>query len=81
MVNHVVNNLSFVVYIIHYSLHSLSSSCLSGWDSEIDIQKSIQLVRSQRSGMVQTEVSIVVLVVYGLSRNFSLHIATVQVCL
>ena len=27
-----------------------------GWDSEIDIQKTIQLVRAQRSGMVQTEV-------------------------
>ena len=28
-----------------------------GWDNEIDIQKTIQLVRAQRSGMVQTEVS------------------------
>ena len=27
-----------------------------GIDNEIDIQKSIMLVRSQRSGMVQTEV-------------------------
>lgn len=26
-----------------------------GWDNEIDIQKTIQLVRAQRSGMVQTE--------------------------
>ncbi len=26
-----------------------------GWDTEIDIQRSIQLVRAQRSGMVQTE--------------------------
>lgn len=26
-----------------------------GWDDEIDIQKTIQLVRAQRSGMVQTE--------------------------
>ncbi len=30
----------------------------SGWESEIDIQKTIQLVRAQRSGMVQTEVSV-----------------------
>lgn len=29
---------------------------LAGWDNEIDIQKTIQLVRAQRSGMVQTEV-------------------------
>ena len=29
----------------------------SGFDNEIDIQKSIMLVRAQRSGMVQTEVS------------------------
>ena len=26
-----------------------------GWDNEIDIQRTIQLVRAQRSGMVQTE--------------------------
>ena len=29
---------------------------MPGWDNEIDIQKTIQLVRAQRSGMVQTEV-------------------------
>lgn len=28
---------------------------MSGWDNEIDIQRTIQLVRAQRSGMVQTE--------------------------
>ena len=28
---------------------------LAGWDNEIDIQRTIQLVRAQRSGMVQTE--------------------------
>lgn len=27
----------------------------TGWDNEIDIQRTIQLVRAQRSGMVQTE--------------------------
>lgn len=29
--------------------------CVSGLDCEIDIQRTIQRVRSQRSGMVQTE--------------------------
>jgi len=29
---------------------------IPGFDNEIDIQKSIMLVRAQRSGMVQTEV-------------------------
>ena len=28
----------------------------TGWDNEIDIHKTIQLVRAQRSGMVQTKV-------------------------
>lgn len=30
-------------------------ACLLGLDCEIDIQRTIQMVRSQRSGMVQTE--------------------------
>ena len=30
----------------------------TGWDNEIDIQKTIQLVRAQRAGMVQTEVRV-----------------------
>lgn len=33
---------------------------MPGWDNEIDIQKTIQLVRAQRSGMVQTEVRLLV---------------------
>ena len=32
-----------------------------GFDNEIDIQKSIMLVRAQRSGMVQTEVSNIII--------------------
>ncbi len=27
----------------------------TGWDEEIDIQKTILIIRAQRSGMVQTE--------------------------
>lgn len=38
--------------IIDIITHSIECS---GWDEEIDIQKSVQLVRAQRSGMVQTE--------------------------
>ena len=42
-----------------YCSPSLSLNPLSvGWDNEIDIQKTIQLVRAQRSGMVQTEVRV-----------------------
>lgn len=44
----------------HSSLPSPTDACgchiCAGWDDEIDIQKTIQLVRAQRSGMVQTEV-------------------------
>ena len=35
----------------------ITTTNLLGFDNEIDIQKSIMLVRAQRSGMVQTEVS------------------------
>ena len=31
---------------------------LTGWDSEIDIQMTVHLVRSQRSTMVRTEVRV-----------------------
>ena len=40
-----------------YSVNPLSSS-LTGWDKEIDIQRTIKLVRTQRPGMVQTEVRV-----------------------
>ena len=36
-----------------YDVHVLVA--FPGWDTDIDIQRSIQLVRAQRSGMVQTE--------------------------
>ena len=39
---------------LHLSLH-----ILTGWDNEIDIQKTIQLMRAQRPGMVQTEVKVI----------------------
>ena len=31
---------------------------LTGWDKEIDIHKTVQLLRTQRPGMVQTEVRV-----------------------
>ena len=40
-----------------YSVNPPSSS-LTGWDKEIDIQRTIKLVRTQRPGMVQTEVRV-----------------------
>lgn len=39
--------------LIYFSCFLLT--CLLGINCEIDIQKTIQIVRSQRSGMVQTE--------------------------
>ena len=55
-----------VLYVPHtHTLCYVDDVCLTlvpvvvictGWDNEIDIQKTIQLVRAQRSGMVQTEV-------------------------
>ena len=40
-----------------YSVNPPSSS-LTGWDKEIDIQRTIKLVRTQCPGMVQTEVRV-----------------------
>ena len=58
--------------------------CMPGWDNEIDIQKTIQLVRAQRSGMVQTEVclsiSYTLIVVRTLMVTLLMYAATVQVC-
>lgn len=56
--------------------------CMPGWDNEIDIQKTIQLVRAQRSGMVQTEVclSVCVFLVQSLTMVLLMCTATVQVC-
>jgi len=48
-----IRDKGFMVYCSP-SLNPLST----GWDNEIDIQKTIQLVRAQRSGMVQTEVRV-----------------------
>lgn len=36
-------------------LRIYESLCVAGVDCDIDVPKSIQMVRSQRSGMVQTE--------------------------
>ena len=59
--------MKYIRVTVHHDLVTSLSLSLShththtntlGWDTEIDIQKSIQLVRAQRSGMVQTEVSL-----------------------
>lgn len=39
----------------HLYLVLFIANCLLGLNCEIDIQRTIQMVRSQRSGMVQTE--------------------------
>jgi len=52
---------------VNYLYHYVSDNP-SGFDNEIDIQKSIMLVRAQRSGMVQTEVSL-----YKQFLDFSCH--------
>ena len=41
---------------------SIVPRLLAGWDEEIDIQKTILIIRAQRSGMVQTEVCVCVCV-------------------
>lgn len=46
------------LYCYQFSFRIVSQDCIkifSGLDCEIDIQRTIQMVRSQRSGMVQTE--------------------------
>lgn len=53
---------------------------LAGWDNEIDIQKTIQLVRAQRSGMVQTEVRTVFTCTIIAQLLFVWILATIQVC-
>lgn len=46
-VNHFILALQFLLM--------LRGACLVGVDCDIDVPKTIQMVRSQRSGMVQTE--------------------------
>ena len=52
-----VITLGFIVEAMR-NFRSHASPLPTGWDNEIDIQKTIQLVRAQRSGMVQTEVRV-----------------------
>ena len=44
-----------------------------GLEADVDIQRSIQLVRAQRSGMVQTEVWVFVSTYLSLPLSLSLH--------
>lgn len=44
-----------VIKVVTYNETSTSFNVILGLDCEIDIQRTIQMVRSQRSGMVQTE--------------------------
>lgn len=55
----------------------------TGLDSEIDIQRTIQMVRSQRSGMVQTEAQykFVYLAVQQYIQTVSQRMLALQVCL
>ena len=48
-----------------------------GFEADVDIQRAIQLVRAQRSGMVQTEVNLFFKYVISV---MSPLLATVQVC-
>ncbi len=57
---------------------------VSGLEADFDIQRTIQLVRAQRSGMVQTEVSTIIMIIdhyyssllphYYFSNNTNLYI-------
>ena len=51
-----------------------------GLEADVDIQRSIQLVRAQRSGMVQTEVWVFVSTSLSLLLSLSLHYDSVLLC-